>query len=495
MDGPTITTNPYLSGNYAPVRSEDDYELEVDGRVSVRPQGRLLPQRAEPPVRAARPLPLVHRRRHDPRLLRRRRQGRLSQSLCPHAEMASSSTRRARRCSAVSIRERPILRSWARTAASPTPTSSGTRADCWRSRKRTSRSNSIPRSLESRGYVEPYKGRVTAHPKIDPETGEMVWFGYSVGDGWFTKTMSYGVTDAKGAVIRRDDFEAPFSSMVHDFLVTRRHALFPILPLTGDLQRAMRGGPAYAWEPDKGAHVGVMARDAGVETMRWFTTEACYVFHPMNAWEDGDTIFADVMEYPVAPLFPNADGSTPSARPPGWCAGPSISPAASNTIKREPLDDLPGEFPRFDERRAGLSYRHGWFAGRSGGREDGGVRLHRPCRPQDGKTDDLWIRGRRRAGRAGIRAPLRRCAGRRRVGHRRGLSRRRGPQRFRGLRRRRNRSGADRGRQGCRGGFRSASTETGGRRIATSGRLPVFRFGTGLTDLRAERYLCVHDLF
>ena len=39
------------------------------------------------------------------------------------------------------------------------------------------------------------------------------------------------------------------------------HALFPILPLTGDLQRVMRGGPAYAWDPEKGAHVGVMARD------------------------------------------------------------------------------------------------------------------------------------------------------------------------------------------------------------------------------------------
>jgi carotenoid cleavage dioxygenase-like enzyme len=227
-----------------------------------------------------------------------------------------------------------------------------------------------PLSLESRGYVESYKGRVTAHPKLDPETGEMAWFGYSVGNGWFTKTMSYGVTDANGAVIRRDDFEAPFSSMVHDFLVTRRHALFPILPLTGDLQRAMRGGPAYAWEPEKGAHVGVMARDAGVDTMRWFTTDACYVFHPMNAWEEGDTIFADVMEYPVAPLFPNADGSMPeraSARLVRWTfelAG------ASDTIKREPLDDLPGEFPRFDERRAGLSYRQGWFASRAAGRED-----------------------------------------------------------------------------------------------------------------------------
>ena len=144
-----------------------------------------------------------------------------------------------------------------------------------------------PETPRDVGYADGYRGRVTAHPKIDPKTGEMVWFAYRVGDMPFSNTVSYGVTDAAGKVIRRDDFEAPFSSMVHDFLVTDRHVLFPILPLTGSLPRAMAGGPAFAWEPEKGSHVGVMARDAGVETMRWFTTEACYVFHPMNAWEEG----------------------------------------------------------------------------------------------------------------------------------------------------------------------------------------------------------------
>lgn len=114
-----------------------------------------------------------------------------------------------------------------------------------------------------------------------------------------------------------------------------------------------------------------MARDAGVETMRWFTSEACYVFHPMNVWEDGDKIFADVMEYPVAPLFPNVDGSAPersSARLVRWIFDLA---APSNMIKREPLDDLAGEFPRFDERRAGLGYRYGWFAGKAVERQDG----------------------------------------------------------------------------------------------------------------------------
>jgi carotenoid cleavage dioxygenase len=223
-----------------------------------------------------------------------------------------------------------------------------------------------PVSLESRGYLDPYRGCVTAHPKIDAETGEMVWFGYSSGPTPLNAQVSYGVTDAAGVVVRRDDFQAPYCSMVHDFLVTRGHALFPILPLTGSLERAMRGGPAFAWEPDKGAFVGVMARGAGVETIRWFETQACYVFHPMNAWEEGTRIFADVMEYPTAPLFPTADGGRSGntvARLVRWTFDLA---GETNRIKREPLDDLPGEFPRFDERRAGLSYRHGWFAAVAG---------------------------------------------------------------------------------------------------------------------------------
>jgi carotenoid cleavage dioxygenase-like enzyme len=230
-----------------------------------------------------------------------------------------------------------------------------------------------PLTLDSKGYVTPYQDRVTAHPKIDPETGEMTWFGYSIGKMPFTNTMSYGVTSATGEVVRRDNFEAPYSSMVHDFLVTKRHALFPILPLTGSLERAMTGLPPYAWEPEKGAFVGVMARNAAVDTIRWFETEACYVFHPMNAWDEGNLIHADVMEYPVAPLFPSVDGSRgqdTGARLVRWTFDMA---GASNQIKRTPLDDMAGEFPRFDERHAGLAYRHGWFAastGRAGGNFD-----------------------------------------------------------------------------------------------------------------------------
>ena len=226
-----------------------------------------------------------------------------------------------------------------------------------------------PVTLESRGYRD-YAGkamRFTAHPKMDPETGEMVFFGYSAGPGFFSDQVGFGVADKTGKVTRLDMFKAPFCSMIHDFFVTRNYAMFPVLPLTGDLTRAMNGKPAFAWEPDKGSHIGVLRRDAPIETMQWFTTDACYVFHPMNMWEDGDKIYADVMQYENAPLFPNADGS------PGKQAGARLArwtfdlSGKTNTVKREYIDDMKGEFPRLDERRAGLSYHHGYFAADSQG--------------------------------------------------------------------------------------------------------------------------------
>ncbi len=230
-----------------------------------------------------------------------------------------------------------------------------------------------PKTLGPVGYTE-YAGRAkrfTAHPKLDPETGEMLFFGYGIGDLPFSEGMAYGVADKTGKVTRLDTFNAPFSSMVHDFMVTKNHALFPILPLTGSLQRAMSGRPPFAWEPEKGSHIGVMRRDAGIDTIRWFTTDAAYVFHPMNSFEEGTKIHCDVMEYEQAPLFPTVDGRSTgnfSARLVRWTFDLAGN---SNTVKRTPLDDLAGEFPRLDERRTGLSYRHGYFA--SNTKDDGKI--------------------------------------------------------------------------------------------------------------------------
>lgn len=221
-------------------------------------------------------------------------------------------------------------------------------------------------SLETQGYCDfagKLKGRFTAHPKIDPETGEMVFFGYSI-DGPFTRAMLYGVVDRTGALTRLDRFDAPYSSMVHDFMVTRDYVIFPILPLTGSMERATQGKPGYAWEPAKGAYLGVMRRDGSVADIRWFAGDPCYAFHPMNAWEEGSRIVLDIMQYPAAPLFPLPDG-TPGdpAKADAYLCRWSLDLAGnSNRFESERIDDLRGEFPRIDDRFAMAPYRHGYYA-------------------------------------------------------------------------------------------------------------------------------------
>jgi carotenoid cleavage dioxygenase-like enzyme len=225
-----------------------------------------------------------------------------------------------------------------------------------------------PATLATRGVQSlggGLQGPFTAHPKTDPVTGELTFFGYAA-DGDLSTGMTYGTIGADGRVTRFERFQAPYSSMVHDFIVTRRHVLFPILPLSGSMARAQAGGPPYAWEPDLGGYIGLILREQGVASLRWFQMESCYVFHVLNAWEeDSGRIVADVMQYDEPPLFPRADGAPSGdthARLVRWTLDPN---AATDAITRILLDDMIGEFPRIDDRRTGLRNRFGAFAGRS----------------------------------------------------------------------------------------------------------------------------------
>jgi carotenoid cleavage dioxygenase len=208
-----------------------------------------------------------------------------------------------------------------------------------------------------------YSACFTAHPKFDPESGEMIAFGYSVG-GPLSRQMAYYVIDKNGVVTTSEVFDAPYCSMVHDFIVTKNFVIFPILPLSGSIDRARAGGFPMAWEPELGSYLGVLRRGQSTAHIRWFRGPPCYVFHPMNAWDEGDRIYADVARYPVAPLFPSVDGAPPDpnkALGTLWRWTIDLN-SQSDSYKEEQIDDLYSEFPRFDERRSGLAYRHGYYA-------------------------------------------------------------------------------------------------------------------------------------
>jgi len=234
-----------------------------------------------------------------------------------------------------------------------------------------------PATLMPKGYEtfgDKLVGPFTAHPKMDPATGEMVFFGYSA-RGRFTKEISIQVADKNGRITRAEVLEGPYPSMVHDFAVTRNWIVMPVFPLTSSMQRAMGGLPPFAWEPDKGSHIAFIPRQGTIADARWVSTPPCYVFHPMNHFETADgRVVVDVMKYDVAPLFPLPDGrpstdKAPAARLFRWTFDPT---GKANSFHEEQLDDRAGEFPRFDERYCMADYRHGWIV--SGNVTEPGVR-------------------------------------------------------------------------------------------------------------------------
>jgi carotenoid cleavage dioxygenase len=225
-----------------------------------------------------------------------------------------------------------------------------------------------PHTLET---VGPYDfggklvGPMTAHPKMDPETGEMLFFGYSP----IPPFLRYHVVDAKGRLVRSEEIDVPVATMMHDFIVTRDHVVFMVCPATFRLERIAEGKSPLAWEPELGTKLGVMPRNGANKDVVWFEANPCYVFHPMNAYTENGRIVADVARYARLPLF--GEGTEreiveeSGARLTRW-----ILDLAGGSVKEERLDEVPLEFPRLDERYAGLRYRHGYAAAIVG--ENGG---------------------------------------------------------------------------------------------------------------------------
>jgi len=223
-----------------------------------------------------------------------------------------------------------------------------------------------PRTLETLGPFDfggRLRGPMTAHPKLDPESGEMVFFGYSA----LPPFLRFHVASADGELVRSEEIDVPVPTMMHDFCVTREHVLFLLCPAVLRLENLAEGRPPLAWEPELGTRIGVLSRRGGSSEVRWLETDPCYVFHPMNAYTDGDRIVADVCRYPRLPLFgkPLEDEDPLEARLTRWTLD-----LAGGAVKEARLDDAASEFPRLDERRSGLHYRHGYAAGRLGDREE-----------------------------------------------------------------------------------------------------------------------------
>lgn len=211
---------------------------------------------------------------------------------------------------------------------------------------------------------------MTAHPKLDPVTGEMLMFGYYFGRPYVT----YHRVNASGALVETVPIDSiPTPVMMHDFQVTETRVVFMDLPIVLDVGLAASGNPfPFRWDAKNGARIGLMSRTAPQSGVQWITVDPCFIFHTLNAYDDpSGKVILEAMRYPE--LWVNG--------PAKFDAFPTlhrytIDPVAG-TATLDALDDRLAEFPQIDRRKAGRKNRYGyslWLADPNGDGYPTGVR-------------------------------------------------------------------------------------------------------------------------
>jgi carotenoid cleavage dioxygenase-like enzyme len=202
-------------------------------------------------------------------------------------------------------------------------------------------------------YAGALRSNMTGHPKLDPVTGELFFFGYDFGP----VHLRYHVADASGRLTKTIEIPKAAPTMMHDFAVTATRVVFMDFPVVFDMSMVERGHTMpFRWDEKLGARIGVMRRDGDGSDLKWIEVPPCYVYHVFNAYDVGEQIVLDVVEHPHT-FRDREDGPERLDAPPAvrW----QIDPVRGE-VTRTVLDTRGQEFPRIDPRRVTREHRYGY---------------------------------------------------------------------------------------------------------------------------------------
>ena len=204
---------------------------------------------------------------------------------------------------------------------------------------------------------------MTAHARVDPDTGEMFFFGYEA-DGLASTKVAYCIADKDGQLVKEQWFDAPYCGLMHDFVITENYAVFPVFPTTCDLDRLKAGGVHWVHEQDRESWIGIMPRYGDVQEMHWIKgPKGVSVFHFMNCFEDeAGRIHLDqhLTETNAFEFIRKPSGiDIPQAAIKGGLVRWSFDPKG-NEIE-ETMIGPPGDLCRIRDADQGRPYDQGWY--------------------------------------------------------------------------------------------------------------------------------------
>jgi len=253
-----------------------------------------------------------------------------------------------------------------------------------------------PVTLETIGRYD-FDGQVqsptfTAHPKFDPDTGEMVCYGYEAGGNGYDASCDIVVytIDKDGKKTEETWYKAPFCGMIHDCAITKNYLILPLTPIKVNADRLNKGGNHFAWDPDEDQWYGIVPRRNGKpEDIVWLRadngiptqlqpylypkklTDTGFHGHIAGSYEDSNgkivvdlTIASDNVFY----FFPpDSQANTPTtllqrnalvSDTYRWIFDPNTP--TNTRVQPHKLFGINGEFSRIDDRVLTKKYNHFW---------------------------------------------------------------------------------------------------------------------------------------
>ncbi len=349
-----MSANMYLEGNYAPVEKEvTAFDLPVVGELPAELNGRYLRNGPNPFDEVD---PVTHHwfvgagMVHGVRL----REGRADWYRNRYVGSTSLSEARG-------LPDIPG-RNWNGSAGGPNTNVGGFAGTTWAMVEAGGCPVELTYELETVGrndFFGTLPGAFTAHPKLDPESGEMHAMVYALPE-WLDH-VQYVVVAPDGKVRRTVDIPLEQTTMLHDMSLTERYAIVYDFPCRLSMDLALSGSRfPLSWQPGTGSRVGLLPREGEAADIVWVDVPECYAFHPMNAYDAPDgSVVIDLCVYDsMFDQSRNGPFENNAARLERWSINPATR-SSSTTV----VDATPQEFPRHRGKLTAKPYRYGYTAG------------------------------------------------------------------------------------------------------------------------------------
>jgi carotenoid cleavage dioxygenase-like enzyme len=224
---------------------------------------------------------------------------------------------------------------------------------------------------------------MNAHPKVDPATGEMMFTSYSM----LPPYLHHGVIGADGTVTHLSAIDLPGARLQHDLAITPRFSVLLDMSMMFDPDQLARGRTTVRFYRDLPSRIGILPRHGSGDQVRWFEVAPFFMYHVVNAHEEGDTVVLRGcrMADPLAGDPSNAHTAVAAGRTIPHLGHLRLEPVlwewrcdlSTGTVTEGPIDDTVAEFPRINDQRMGQPVRWSWsptFANRPTLAFDGLVR-------------------------------------------------------------------------------------------------------------------------